>query len=127
MDIGSRSGTTAAALSNKMRLGSLVFLVESGFADWWHGGLVAGEHYVAVEEDLSDLHKQYLWAEAHPEDVLRIAEAGRVYAIEARSQAAMDAHVMKVAKRMIDNESCDKGLVDPLLGPSIPAAVSSYR
>jgi hypothetical protein len=39
----------------------------------------------------------------------------------------MDAHVMKVAKRMIDNESCDKGLVDPLLGPSIPAAVSSYR
>jgi hypothetical protein len=28
---------------------------------------------------------------------------------------------------MIDNESCDKGLVDPLLGPSIPAAVSSYR
>jgi len=127
VDIGSRSGTTAAALSNKMRLGSLVFLVESGFADWWHGGLVAGEHYVAVKEDLSDLHKQYLWAEAHPEDVLRIAEAGRVYAIEARSQAAMDAHVMKVAKRMIDNESCDKGLVDPLLGPSIPAAVSSYR
>merc|ERR1711865_838599 len=38
VDIGSRSGTTAAALSNKMRLGSLVFLVESGFADWWHGG-----------------------------------------------------------------------------------------
>ena len=92
-----------------MRLGSLVFLVESGFADWWHGGLVAGEHYVAVKEDLSDLHKQYLWAEAHPEDAMRIAEAGRAYATEARSQAAMDAHVMKVAKRMIDNDSCGKG------------------
>ena len=127
VDIGSRSGTTAAALSNKMRLGSLVFLVESGFADWWHGGLVAGEHYVAVNGDLSDLHKQYLWAEAHPEDALRIAEAGRAYAIEARSIEAMDAHVMKVAKRMIDNESCNKGVIDPIdpiLGPSIPSALS---
>ena len=114
VDIGSRSGTTSAALSNKMRLGSLVFLVESGFADWWHGGLVAGEHYVAVKEDLSDLHKQYLWAEAHPEDALRIAEAGRAYAIEARSIKAMDEHVRTVAKRMIDNDSCGS-----LLGPSI--------
>ena len=93
--------------------------------------MIAGEHYVAVKENLSDLHKQYLWAEAHPEDALRIAEAGRAYAIEARTQAAMDAHVMRVAKRMIDNESCNQALdplqalvVDPLLGPSIPAALS---
>ena len=42
LDVGGRSGTTWSALSNKLRLGSLVFKEESGYADWWHAGLVAG-------------------------------------------------------------------------------------
>ena len=104
VDIGGRSGTTWSALSNKMRMGSLVFRVESGVVDWWHGGLVADEHYLAVKKDLSDLHEKFLWAEANPEDALRIAEAGRAYAVEARTPAKMDAHVKAVAERTIDEK-----------------------
>ena len=100
LDVGGRSGTTWSALSNKLRLGSLVFKEESGYADWWHAGLVAGKHYVPVKSDLSDLYDQYVWAEANPKKVRRIAEAGRAYAVAARSQQSMDAHLRDVARRM---------------------------
>ena len=102
LDVGGRSGTTWSALSNKLRMGSLVFKVELGYADWWHKGLDAGVHYVSVEEDLSNLHEMYLWAENNPEAVAQIAEAGRAYAVEARSKQSMDAHLRRVATRMQD-------------------------
>ena len=76
MDIGGISGTTWTGLRWKMCSKSLVFKVDSGFADWWHSLLRPMEHYVPVKADLSDLYEQYQWAEAHPEEAEKIAQRG---------------------------------------------------
>ena len=66
MDVGGISGTTWTALRWKMCSKSVVFKVDSGYADWWHLLLRPFEHYIPVQQDLSDLKQQYDWAEAHP-------------------------------------------------------------
>ena len=106
LDIGGVSGTTWNALRNKMRLGSLVFRVESGFADWWHGDLLPGVHFLPIKGDLSDLEAQYKWAEANPERAKEIAEAGRAKETESATDAAMDGQIERVLRSLAGKGSC---------------------
>ena len=87
-DIGGLSGTTWNALRNKFRMGSLVFMVDSGYADWWYADLKPWKHYVPVKGDSSDLHQQVIWAESHPADALAIAVAGTAKERESGTEAA---------------------------------------
>ena len=108
LDIGGLSGTTWNALRNKMRMGSLVLRVDSGMADWWHGALVAGEHYLPVKADLSDLKAQFDWAEAHPADAERMAEAGRAVEAETSTLEAYDAHYERVLGALAAPGACGR-------------------
>lgn len=74
IDVGGLSGTTWVSLRWKMCSGSLVFKVDSGFADWWHKELVPYQHYVPVQRDLSDLYERYQWAEGHPDKAKSIVQ-----------------------------------------------------
>jgi len=31
-------------------------------------------HYIPLQEDMSDLHEKYLWAESHPEEAYKISK-----------------------------------------------------
>ena len=108
LDIGGLSGTTWNALRNKMRMGSLVLRVDSGMTDWWHGALVAGEHYLPVKADLSDLKAQFDWAEAHPADAERMAEAGRAVEAETSTVEAYDAHYERVLGALAAPGACGR-------------------
>ena len=88
LDIGGVSGTTWSALRLKLLTGSLVFKVELPWADWWHQALQPWRDYVPVREDLSDLHRHFLWAESNPQMAERIASSG---ASVAASSATVDA------------------------------------
>jgi Glycosyl transferase family 90 len=74
LDIGGESGTTWGSLRWKMCSGNLVFKVNSWSKDWWHETIRPMEHYIPVQEDLSDLRIQYDWAESHPDEVTKIVQ-----------------------------------------------------
>ena len=112
LDIGGLSGTTWNALRNKMRMGSLVLRVNSGMADWWHGSLIADQHYLPVKADLSDLKAQFDWAEAHPADAERIAEAGRAVEAEMSTVEAYDTHYERVLVALTSPVDCSRRLPD---------------
>jgi len=112
LDIGGLSGTTWNALRNKMRMGSLVLRVNSGMADWWHGSLIADQHYLPVKADLSDLKAQFDWAEAHPADAERIAEAGRAVEAEMSTVEAYDTHYERVLVALTSPVGCSRRLPD---------------
>ena len=73
LDIGGTDGATWSALRWKMATGSLVFKVDNRMMILFHTELEKDVHYVAVKEDLSDLHTVYQWAVKHPEEVGRRA------------------------------------------------------
>ena len=93
-----------------MRMGSLVLRVDSGMADWWHGALIAGEHYLPVKADLSDLKAQFEWAEAHPADAERMAEAGRAVEAKMSTVEAYDAHYERVLGALTAPGACGRRL-----------------
>ena len=99
LDIGGKSGTTWNALRNKLRMGSLVLRVDSGFADWWHDEIKAGVHYLRVAPDLSNLQAQFEWAQANPREARRIALAGQAKEAETSTWQAID----KVTTRLLES------------------------
>lgn len=64
----------------KLALPGLLFHHVTPTRDWIHDHLVPWEHYVPVRMDLSDLRKKFEWAESHPKEARRIAEAGTAFA-----------------------------------------------
>ena len=64
----------------KLALPGLLFHHVTPTRDWIHDHLVPWEHYVPVKMDLSDLRQKFEWAESHPKDARRIAEAGTAFA-----------------------------------------------
>lgn len=100
LDVGGVSGTTWSALRFKLLSGSLVFKVELPWADWWHDTLHPWRDYIPVREDLSDLHKNFLWAEAHPADAQRIAENGALVAAKTSSPVAIRAGVAAALQKL---------------------------
>lgn len=100
LDVGGISGTTWTALRWKMASKSLVFIVDSGYVDWWHSMLVPMQHYIPVKFDLSDLEEQYKWAEAHPIISQKIAEEGARVALETTDVEYMRKYTRKQIRSM---------------------------
>ena len=67
----------ASRLSQLMCMG-LVFLVESRVPQpWLYYHLRAGEDYISIKSDLSNLKERILWAREHDEECEQIAHRGR--------------------------------------------------
>jgi len=64
----------------KLALPGLLFHHVTPTKDWFHDLLVPWEHYVPVNEDLSDLKSKYEWAQKHPREAKNIAENGTRFA-----------------------------------------------
>merc|ERR1719291_1425129 len=76
VDLGGGGGTTWTGTIQKLALPGVLFHHVTPTKDWFHDLLVPWEHYIPVAADLSDLHRNYIWAEHHPAEAKRIAEQG---------------------------------------------------
>jgi len=72
--------STSDRLHWMLKSKSLVFIQETPIKVWAHRGLVAYKHYIPVQEDLSNLVDQILWAEQHSEKAAEIVEAANDFA-----------------------------------------------
>ncbi|KAJ7467882.1 glycosyl transferase family 90-domain-containing protein [Mycena galericulata] len=78
-----------------LRSGSLVFK-STVFNEYFNEWLRPYEHYIPVLPDLSDLLERVVWAEAHPEEAMRIQEAGREVAERVVKDAQNDCYFFAV-------------------------------
>ncbi|PNS07326.1 glycosyl transferase family 90 [Solilutibacter silvestris] len=82
-------------VANSLRTGSVLFL-PIRWKQFFYPGLVAGEHYVPVALDLSDLFERYAWLQDRPDEAERIGRAGRCFAEEVISIQAVDDYFVAV-------------------------------
>lgn len=75
IDLGGGGGTTWTGTIDKLAMPGLLFHHMTPTKDYFHDLLVPWRHYIPVSEDLSDLKSKYDWAENHPNEAKRIADA----------------------------------------------------
>jgi hypothetical protein len=66
----------------KLLMGSCVLKVVSNWRQWYYDNLRPWEHYVPVQNDLSDLEERIEWCLENEESAWEIAENGRKFANE---------------------------------------------
>lgn len=68
---------TAFRLSLELSTGSVILLVKSPWKIWYSDILKPYEHYVPVNEDLSNVIEQIKWCKEHDDDCRKIAQNAR--------------------------------------------------
>ena len=76
IDLGGGGGTTWSGTIEKLALPGLLFHHMTPTKDYIHDYLTPWKHYIPVSESLQDLKKKFDWAETHPHEAKRIADAG---------------------------------------------------
>jgi hypothetical protein len=76
IDIGGGGGTTWTGTIQKLAMPGLLFHHLSPTKDYIHDRLRPWRHYIPVSTDFMDLKQKFDWAESHPEQAKRIADAG---------------------------------------------------
>ncbi|KAL7537565.1 hypothetical protein ACHAWF_009037 [Thalassiosira exigua] len=82
IDLESGGGVKGTSTLEKLALPGLLFHIvgpsssSSASNDWVRPLLEPWVNCVPVKDDLSDLREKYEWAESHPEEARKIAEAG---------------------------------------------------
>ena len=91
----------AAATSLKYRLacGSLVFLVENPYTEFWHETIRDFENVVIVKYDGSDLLEKLQWAVDHDNEAQRIAANGAALVENVLSDSMISCYWALVLKR----------------------------
>jgi hypothetical protein len=74
IDLGGGGGTTWSGTLDKLALPGLLFHHVTPMKDYFHDALKPWEHYIPVNEDLSDLKEKFDWAEANQEEAKTIAK-----------------------------------------------------
>jgi len=68
-------------IRTKLLSNSLLFKPESQFVVWYSDQLQPYRHFIPVENDLSNLGKQILWAKENDEEARQIAKRGRQFVL----------------------------------------------
>ena len=76
IDLGGGGGTTWGGTIEKLSMPGLLYHHMTPTKDYIHDYLTPWKHYIPVSENLQDLKKKFDWAEAHPQEAKRIADAG---------------------------------------------------
>lgn len=76
IDLGGGGGTTWTGTIQKLALPGLLFHHMTPTKDYFHDYMKEWVHYIPVSSDLRDLKRKYDWAESHPVESRRIADAG---------------------------------------------------
>ena len=75
IDMGGGGGTTWSGTIEKLAMPGLLFHHVTPMKDYIHDHLKAWIHYIPVSADLKDLKQKFDWAQAHPQEAKRIADA----------------------------------------------------
>ena len=86
IDLGGNGGTTWAGTIDKLAMPGLLFHHSTPMMDSYFGSLKAGEHYVAIKEDLSDLIEKIEYYENNLQEAEKIAKAGQAWVRDFISQ-----------------------------------------
>ena len=76
IDLGGGGGTTWSGTIEKLAMPGLLFHHLTPTKDYIHDRLRPWKHYVPISSDLLDLKQKFDWAESHPQQSKRIADAG---------------------------------------------------
>ncbi|KAL7538284.1 hypothetical protein ACHAXR_008437 [Thalassiosira sp. AJA248-18] len=76
VDLGGGGGTTWSGTVQKLAMPGLLFHHVTPTKDYIHDHLKAWKHYIPVSANLQDLKAKFDWAESHPVEAKRIADAG---------------------------------------------------
>ena len=87
IDLAGFGGTTWTGTIDKLAMPGLLFHHSSPMMDSYFGSLKAGEHYVAIKEDLSDLIEKLEYYENNLQEAEKIAKAGQAWARHFISEA----------------------------------------
>jgi hypothetical protein len=68
---------SAYRLATTLATGSLILRVASDYTSWLDEYLRAGEHYIAIDADLSNLIETIEWCRSHDEECAKVASRGR--------------------------------------------------
>lgn len=79
-------------LPAQLALGMLMFIPVSRSDSWFSVALEPGVHYVAIQNDLSDLLSKLHWAQKHPREAESIAMRAREFARTQYSNACVRRH-----------------------------------
>ena len=79
IDLGGNGGTTWTGTIDKLAMPGLLFHHSTPMMDSYFGSLNAGEHYVAIKEDLSDLEEKIEYYENNLQEAEKIAKAGQAW------------------------------------------------
>ena len=88
----------AYRLLKSMLTKSVLLRVKSDFIHWTDSELKAGEHYISVNQDLSDLQEKVEWCKTHDAECKKIGETG-----------------YKFAKKVLTDESIRKAFVSCII------------
>jgi hypothetical protein len=86
IDLGGNGGTTWTGTIDKLAMPGLLFHHSTPMMDSYFGSLKAGEHYVAIKEDLSDLIEKIEYYENNLQEAEKIAKAGQAWVRDFISQ-----------------------------------------
>jgi hypothetical protein len=79
IDLGGGGGTTWSGTTEKLAMPGLLFHHVTPTKDYFHDHIKPWKHYIPVRADLKDLKSKYDWAESHPTEAKRIADAGSAF------------------------------------------------
>jgi len=79
IDLGGGGGTTWSGTIEKLAMPGLLFHHLTPTKDYIHDRLRPWKHYIPVSSDLLDLKRKFDWAESHPQQSKRIADAGTAF------------------------------------------------
>lgn len=83
-----------------METSTAVVLQECGKHEWFRNLLVPFEHYIPLENDLSDLDEKMKWIQSHPQQVREIAERGRQFNLDYLSFERNEEHIYELIYRL---------------------------
>eukprot|EP00614_Pseudopedinella_elastica_P033387 CAMPEP_0172643142 /NCGR_PEP_ID=MMETSP1068-20121228/235591_1 /TAXON_ID=35684 /ORGANISM="Pseudopedinella elastica, Strain CCMP716" /LENGTH=518 /DNA_ID=CAMNT_0013457127 /DNA_START=38 /DNA_END=1594 /DNA_ORIENTATION=- len=93
--------SAAASLKYRLACGSLVFVVESPFVEFWYETLRHRENVIFVKADASDFLEQLEWVAGHEEQAEKIAAAGSRLVKSVLSEDSIDCYWALVFTRYV--------------------------
>jgi hypothetical protein len=68
------NGATWDGTAWRLNSGSVLMRSKTGWRQWFYADFVAGEHFVELADDFSDLDEKFAWCEAHPDECERMVQ-----------------------------------------------------
>jgi Glycosyl transferase family 90 len=91
---------SAYRLATTLATGSLILRVASDYTSWLDEYLRAGEHYIAIDADLTNLIETIEWCRSHDEECAKIAARGREVALWAMGDGRVCAEIQMALWRL---------------------------